>query len=462
MQIRTGCPSCRHPLTVGGKSAGEPVACPRCGADVRVPRGSFDPGTRIGGFEIVRLLGRGGMGEVYLARQLAMDREVALKILSAEFSAHPGARDRFLKEVHVSARLEHPHIVTAHDAGEDEGICFMAMSYVPGKTLAALLQPGVVMTEREALSMTRKLATALDHAWACFQIIHRDIKPANILFDAQGEPKLADMGLSKSLAETEALTMSGAIMGTPNYMSPEQAEGADDLDFRADMYSLGATLYHAVTGEMPFQGSSIMAVLRKQAVETLPDPREFNPELSEHCVDLLQIMLAKNPGDRYGSWGELIKDIDYVLDSKPPSVSVPGGGKSVLIRKASGHGPHQKIVIPKEGIHPHASAAPAPRPKKAMKPRDKALIFGGSITLGVATLITVLAVQQSRQQAELAKTRTTQEAQVRAQQSVETREREAREAKTREQAEIWQVAVDFAVANPSEYDRAIANFEAAE
>ncbi|OQW96266.1 MAG: hypothetical protein BWK77_05595, partial [Verrucomicrobia bacterium A1] len=175
-----------------GMAMGASVACPACSAALTVPNGDFAPGTRIAGFEIVRPLGKGGMGEVYLARQMSMGREIALKILSAEFAAQPGAVERFLKEVQVAARLEHPHIVTAYDAGEDDGLYYMAMHYIPGQSLAAILGPGVVLAERDALSMTRKLAHALDHAWTRFHIIHRDINPGNILFDADGEPKLAE------------------------------------------------------------------------------------------------------------------------------------------------------------------------------------------------------------------------------------------------------------------------------
>lgn len=438
---------------------GTKIGCPGCSTPLAVPRSGFSPGTLIAGFEIVRPLGKGGMGEVYLARQLSMGREIALKVLSAEFAAIPGAVERFVKEVHVAAKLEHAHIVAAYDAGQDDGLHYMAMSFIPGQSLNAMLKPGVVLAERDALTMTRQLAQALDYAWCAFRIIHRDIKPANILFDAKGEPKLADMGLSKSLDDADALTMSGSVMGTPNYMSPEQAEGAGDLDLRADIYSLGATLYHAVTGEMPFAGSSIMAVLRKQAVEILPDPRQFNPQLSEHFVGLLQIMLAKSRDDRYADWKALIHDIDFVLDSRPPSVALPGEGKSVLIRKGAGHGPQKKIVIPKEGIHPHPAPAPAPRPKPAMKPRDKALVFGGAVVLGLAALATILAVSHSNQRAEQRKLQAQSEAQIQAQKSAESLAREAQAAKNREQAELWQVAADFAAANTGEFDRAIANFE---
>lgn len=256
MLITFNCTECNRKLEIDGDSCGSQVECPECNASLTVPSRRVGPGTTVGGFRIERLLGKGGMGEVYLARQLSMDRDVALKILPPSMTQDEEDVQRFIQEVRLAARLNHPHIVMAHEAGKDNGVYYLAMGYVKGDTLAELLAGGGVLEERDALAITQRMAGALAHAWDKFRILHRDIKPANIILDEDGDPKLMDMGLSKSLNEDTGMTMAGSVMGTPNYMSPEQAHGEGELDCRSDMYSLGATLYHMLSGTMPFDGSS--------------------------------------------------------------------------------------------------------------------------------------------------------------------------------------------------------------
>ena len=280
MLITFACPKCRSELEIEASAAGTSLDCPQCHTQLTVPRKEFGPGVTIGGFKIEKLLGEGGMGQVFLARQLSMDRHVALKILPPQFTTSKGSVERFLNEVHMAARLEHSNVVPAYEAGEDNGIYYLAMAYVKGEPLADQLAQNGAMPERDALRMVRKIAGALKFAWDEHRILHRDIKPSNIMVDQHGEPKLLDMGLSKSLDDTAGLTLSGTVMGTPNYMSPEQAQGKAEIDFRTDMYSLGATLYHMLTGTMPFASSSLMETLRKQVTESLPDPRELNPKIS--------------------------------------------------------------------------------------------------------------------------------------------------------------------------------------
>jgi len=360
-----------------------------------VPRTKLGPGTTVGGFRIKRLLGKGGMGEVYLARQLSMDRDVALKILPTSLTMDEEAVARFLQEVRMAARLEHPNIVTAHEAGEDSGVYYLAMSYVKGDTLGDLLADGGVLEERDALAITRRVASALAHAWNKHRMLHRDIKPANIILDEDGDPKLTDMGLCKSSADRVGMTVTGTVMGTPNYMSPEQSEGREDLDFRADIYSLGATLYHMLSGNMPFDGSSMMEILRKQLSESLPDPRESNPEVSEACVGLLEIMLAKDPAKRHQSWEALIADIDCVLGGKPATAAAPASGQSVLVRRPSGKTVQPAGSIPKKSIvlgqstiqklHERERVRHHP-PEPARKPASKT----PAIAIGVAAGVLIL------------------------------------------------------------------------
>jgi len=369
------------------------------------------PGTTVGGFKIDRLLGKGGMGEVYLARQLSMDRNVALKILPSSMTMDEELVQRFLQEVRMVARLAHPHIVTAHEAGEDSGVYYLAMSYVQGQTLADLLTDGGVLEEKDALAITRQMAMALAHAWNKHQMLHRDIKPANIILDEDGEPKLMDMGLCKTLGEQAGMTLSGTVMGTPNYMSPEQAAGQENVDFRTDMYSLGATLYHMLSGHMPFDGSSIMDVLRKQATESLPDPRESNPNVSEACVRLMTVMLAKDPAARHGSWEELTADLDLVSGGKQATAGVPAAGQSVLLRLPSGDtakpaaaASRKQIVLGQSTIRKlhkrdhvrHPPKKPPPRPAS----RAPAVALG--VTVAVVLLagaVTALVVSQNKKKA---------------------------------------------------------------
>ncbi len=330
MLIRFCCPTCRAKLAIDSSESGSPVTCTECGRVCTVPPPEPGPGVVIGGFMIERLLGAGGMGEVYLARQLSMDRPVALKILPFRPDRKREDVDRFVHEVRVIARLEHPNIVTAYEAGEENGLLFMAMAYVNGEGLDRTLAARPYIPEAEALRIIRKIARALQYAWDEHKLLHLDLKPGNILMDANGEPKLIDLGLSRSLAHPGEVR--NEIAGTPNYMSPEQARGEEQLDTRADMYSLGATLYHMVTGQIPHGSGTPEATLERKLTESLPDPRTFNPALSAATVALLQEMLGHQPSERPATWRELIEDIDRALHGRMPL-------------HAPAHAAHEKVRI---------------------------------------------------------------------------------------------------------------------
>lgn len=343
--IRCTCPKCRQKLEVATAAAGAPFNCPSCGESIKLPHHGPGPGSTIGGFRIERLIGIGGMGEVYLARQLSMDRDVALKILPARLLTEQEVVDRFLNEARLLARLEHPNIVTAHEAGQDSGVLFMAMAFVKGEPLDRKLDRDGPLTERVALTLTRKVATALAYAWNEHRMLHRDIKPANILLDVHGEPKLADLGLSRRVTFGAADADHETILGTPNYMSPEQVDGKHTPDFRSDMYSLGATLYHMLTGQLPFAGSEMQEILRKQMEESLPDPRAYRKEISAGCVELLATMLAKNPDHRPASWETLIAAIDHALGQRSP-LRIRTSRKSALPGGPSPASRIQRLAIP--------------------------------------------------------------------------------------------------------------------
>jgi len=333
MDVSFVCPDCQSKLKFDAASypPGTEIDCPNCSSNISIPRPNIGPGVTIGGFELKKLLGKGGMGEVYLATQRSMHRDVALKILPSQFAMQGEAVDRFLQEVRMAARLNHPNIVRAYEAGEDHGVYFLAMDYVAGTGIDQRLRASGAMPETEVRVIAEKLGRTLDQIWEKHRMIHRDIKPANIMLNEYGEPLLMDMGLSKALDDADGLTVSTSIMGSPNYMSPEQAEGAPGLDFRTDMYSLGATFYHMLTGKLPFKGKSVMEVLRKQATEQLPDPRTHNPDISDGMVRIIERMMAKRAEDRYPSWHDFLKDLESLVFGAGP-VSEMEPGESVMIR----------------------------------------------------------------------------------------------------------------------------------
>jgi len=350
MNFSFKCPNCQQKLEADASWTGMETPCPRCDNTVTIPTVDFGSGVTVGGFRISRMLGRGGMGSVYLATQLSMDRDVALKVLSPALSNDRQFVDRFLREVRVLARLEHPNIVVAHEAGEDDGHHFLAMAYIDGESLDIRVRRDGPLPEQEALRIGRTVAQALAYAWEKQRLLHRDIKPANIMVDRDGQVKLMDVGISKSLMDETSLTMTGTLMGTPQYMSPEQARNDRDLDFRADIYSLGGTLYYLLTGSAPFQGKSSAEVVTQVLRDPPPSPRVANPALSSPCAELLTMVMAKNPAQRPSSWETLVTGIDAVLGGNPPATArltadqdtVPAGEaahvNTVVSTPAPGHG----------------------------------------------------------------------------------------------------------------------------
>jgi serine/threonine protein kinase len=324
------CSGCSADLEADATLADQDVACPHCEAVAAVPRQEPGPGTTLGGFRIKSLIGQGSMGNVFLATQLSMDRDIALKVLSTQMTRDPEDLERFLNEVRVAARLEHPSIVTAYEAGEDNGYYFMAMAYVGGESLDHRVARLSGLQEKEALSITHKIATALAYAWTDHEMLHRDIKPENILLDTHDAPHLADMGLSKTSSVPESVTLAGTIMGTPNYMSPEHLEELGNADQRSDIYSLGATLYQMLTAKTPFEGTSVLQTFKLIATDFLADPRKLSAKVSLPCLHLMEKMLARNPKLRYQTWKELLKDLDRVRTGKDISGPRLKPGQSVL------------------------------------------------------------------------------------------------------------------------------------
>jgi ankyrin repeat protein len=264
-------------------------------------------GSRIGNHLISRRIGKGGMGMVYQARHIALEREVAIKFLPANVADNVDFVERFFREARAAAHLNHPNITTVHDAGVEDGVYYFVMEYVEGQDLAHLLREKGKIPEKDAIRYGISIATALAYAHK-HQIIHRDIKPENIFLNLEGEIKVGDLGLAKQIGESDSsITISGMVVGTPYYISPEQIRGLKDVDARTDIYSLGAALYHLVTGQVPYSGSSATEIMSNHLTEAFHWPQTVNPDLSDGFCHILQKMMAKNRDERYQSMNEVIQ-----------------------------------------------------------------------------------------------------------------------------------------------------------
>ena len=273
---------------------------------------------QIPGYRILGKLGAGAMAIVYKAEQLSLNRTVAIKVLPKRFSENPEYVERFYKEGRAAGKLNHNNIVQAFDVGEAGGYHYFVMEYVEGKTLHDDLAAGKVFGEAEALDIIIQVAHALAHAHNC-GLIHRDVKPKNIMINTAGVVKLADMGLARETTDIEAArTEAGQAYGTPYYIAPEQIRGKIDLDGRADVYGLGATFYHLVTGRVPFMADDPAEVMRKHLKDQLIPPDHINTALSGGVSEVIEIMMAKRREDRYNNIEELLTDLEAIAEGQPP------------------------------------------------------------------------------------------------------------------------------------------------
>jgi serine/threonine-protein kinase len=277
---------------------------------------------QLGQFQLIEKIGEGGMGSVYRGVQVSLNRPVAVKLLPESLAKNKSFVERFHREARAAAALNHPNIIQVFDAGEQDGTHYFAMELVDGETVAAKVERGGPMPESEAVAVAMSVAAALHHAWSKAKLIHRDIKPENLIVTTDGMVKVCDLGLAKSAGQDSHLTVSGTMMGTPHFIAPEQARGEPDVDTRADIYSLGASLYFLLTGKPPFQADSSMAVMYMHVNDPLPDPRKLNPSLSDGVVRILKKMTAKEPADRYQDMLELYNDLERVYQGLAPTAVV--------------------------------------------------------------------------------------------------------------------------------------------
>jgi len=274
--------------------------------------------SQIPGYKILGKLGAGAMAVVYKAKQISLDRIVAIKVLPNKFAEKSNYVDRFFKEGQLAAKLNHNNIVQAIDVGEANGMYYFVMEYVEGKTIYDDLAKGIIFSEKDALEIMIQLAGALEHAHAQ-GLIHRDIKPKNVMMTTGGVVKLADLGLARAASDVEAAEAErGKAFGTPFYIAPEQIRGEVDIDGRADIYGLGATFYHMVTGTVPFKGSTPGEVMKKHLNEQLVPPDHINTSLSSGVSEVIETMMAKDKRERYANPTDLLQDLKAVLRGEAP------------------------------------------------------------------------------------------------------------------------------------------------
>lgn len=289
--------------------------CLSCGEDFIVPEKEPCSGMVIDDFAIQASIGKGATAAVYLCHQLSLDRLVALKVLLPTYAEDPETHAEFLKEARAAARLSHPSIVQAYAVGEKDGFCFFAMEYVEGGSLKDLMKEEGPVSEKRLLKIAEQVCNALDFAWEKHGMVHRDIKPENIMLKKGDEVKLADLGLAMRGGQGSE----DEIAGTPHYIAPEGIL-REYIDCRSDIYSLGATLYHAATGRFPYNGKSPAEVFKKHLSEPLNPAHEVNKTISIGTSTLFTAMMAKRPEDRPANFEKLIQEIRNTYEGLSPTV----------------------------------------------------------------------------------------------------------------------------------------------
>jgi eukaryotic-like serine/threonine-protein kinase len=302
---------------------------PEPGSGARSPSGRAGGGdglarSAIPGYTILGLIRDGAMGRVYRARQERLGRVVAIKVLHAELARHPEYVRRFRREARLAARLAHPHIAAAFDAGRVDDRPYLVMEYARGETIQDRLDRHQVFGEREAIAIARDVAEALGHARRR-GLVHRDVKPANLILTDEGI-KLIDWGLARRLDDGAwATSEAGSAVGTPQYISPEQVRGQVDLDIRGDIYGLGATVYHMVTGRVPYGGDTTAEAIQRHTDPKVPlvPPDAIRPGLSGRLGAVIGKMMARNREERYRHPDDLILDLDCLLRGDRPLLAEP-------------------------------------------------------------------------------------------------------------------------------------------
>jgi beta-lactam-binding protein with PASTA domain/tRNA A-37 threonylcarbamoyl transferase component Bud32 len=310
--------------------------------------GTIDQPVTLGGrYRVERELGRGGMAKVYKGEDTVLGRTVAIKVLAPQFADDPNFVTRFRREAQAAARISNQTIVSVFDTGSDDGVHFIVMEYVEGRTLAEYLSGGGRIMPERSIDIAIEVCRALEAAHAQ-GVIHRDIKPGNIMLDSRGEVKVTDFGIARVVSTAETVAQTAAILGTASYLSPEQAQG-QPVDARTDLYSLGCVLFEMLTGRAPFQGDSPVAVASKHVLEQPVPPSKLNRDVSPDLDAVVLRALAKNPANRYQSAEEFRADLERVRRGLPveatPLLPAAVGTTQVIHRDASA----RTAVLPPTG-----------------------------------------------------------------------------------------------------------------
>jgi serine/threonine-protein kinase len=278
-----------------------------------------------GRYELEELVGTGGMSSVYRAHDKLLERDVAIKVLHQQFTADDDYVERFRREARSVAQLSHPNIVTVIDRGDQDGRQFIVFEYVDGENLKSLVEREGPLPEVDAIRLTLQVARALGFAHE-HGLVHRDVKPQNVLLNGNGEAKVTDFGIARSLEVHGGLTQTGTVLGTSDYIAPEQARGAR-VDAQSDIYSLGAVLYELLTGDVPFPGDNFVAVAMRHINEPPPSVRERRPDVSPRLDAAIRRAMAKDPRDRFGSMDELCGELSACLEA----VSGMSGAETMVV-----------------------------------------------------------------------------------------------------------------------------------
>ncbi len=350
----------------------------------------FANGENVGAYRVVEKLGQGGMATVFKAYHPALDRYVAIKVMHPAFAGDPNFLARFQREARIVAKLDHPHIVPIYDYSSHRGHPYLVMRFVEGETLKARMERGA-LDMQEVLRIAQAVGQALTYAHGQ-GVLHRDIKPSNILLTSDGGVYLTDFGLARMAEAGESTLSRDALLGTPQYVAPEQAKGVKELDARTDVYSLGVVLYELLVGRPPFVADTPYAVIHDHIFTPLPLPSKLNPDLPEPAQRLLLKALAKEPDDRFQSVEELSGALETALE---PTVA-----PSPPVEEAAASS--ETIVVPPPTPPPQAGAVERIQVKKEKRKPEKKkrgwlwAVVGGAVVLGLLVILALAAVNRKR------------------------------------------------------------------
>jgi len=335
-------------------------------------------------YELHRKLARGGMSDVYLARDQVLDRPVAVKVLFPEYAKDPSFVERFRREAQAAAKLNHPNVVAVYDWGEELGTYFIAMEYVEGRSLSEIIRAEGPLPPRRVAEITADVASALGFAHRN-GVVHRDVKPGNVIVETSGQVKVADFGIAQALAGNEQaqLTRAGAVMGTATYFSPEQAQGKQ-VDQRSDLYSLGCVMFEMLATRPPFQGESPVAIAYKHVQEQPPRLAAFGVQVPAPLDAIVMKSLAKEPADRYQSAEDLRADLRRFLEGQPVTAALAGAAIAASGMAAAGAG-NPTIAMPTQAVAATGAVRTIPPPDDYYAPRRR----GSGVFIGLLVLLLI-------------------------------------------------------------------------